>query len=175
VVRLPEPVDYELLILQCNLLQSILASNLPGGLSGPLYYEKPVAKSFSVSIWTMDERHVVIEFIGEPDRGVTFAQLQQAFLAALTASSKGIPPDTFNRLRDRFEAGFPALDDLEAMSRWNAETVLDRVSLLREPEEIEVLHEMGTSLQGLDIEKLLRTLVGPGRLATANLGKDTLP
>lgn len=175
VVQLPERVDYDLLVFQSNFVMSILESNLPGGLSGPLRYDARIAKSYSLNIWTIDERHVVLEFVGEPDRGVTFEQLRQAFEAALTASSQGIPPDTFMRIRDRFEATFPSLDDVEAMSRWNAETMLNRVSLLREPKDIEAFHEMGTSLKAPDIEKLLRALAGPGRLAIANLGKDTLP
>ena len=175
VVKLQDQLGFDLLILQSNFLRSILESNLSGGLAGPLRYDALIAKSFSLAILPIDEGHVVLEFVGEPDRGVSFEQLRQAFEAALAASANGIPPETFKRMRDRFEAGFPALDDLEATSRWNAETVLDRVSALREPKAIELLHEMGTSLQASDIEKLLRTLAGPGRLAIANLGKDTLP
>jgi predicted Zn-dependent peptidase len=175
VVQLPEQVDYDLLILQCKLLQSILESNLVGGLGGPLRFDASIAKSFSLSILAIDEQHVLLSFVGELDRGVTFERLRQGFETSLAASARGIPRETFNRVRDRFEAGFPAQGDLDGWSRLNAETVLDRVSSLRQPKEIERLHELGTSLQAQDIVNLLRTLAGPCRLAIANLGKDTLP
>jgi hypothetical protein len=172
VVALPDPVDFDLLETQAALARDILNTNLPGGLAGPLRFDAFIARSFEVSITPIDERHVEFFIWAEPDAGVSFAALQSAFEAALTNTAKGIPDATYARVRERFATYWPDWSDEEETGRWMTDYVLARVSVLREPKTEAQLRKLDERLQAPDIDALLASLAGPGRIAIAFIGKD---
>lgn len=175
IVALPEPVDFDLLETQAALGRDILDTNLPGGLAGPLRFDAFIAKSFDVSITPIDERHVELFFSAEPDAGVSFATLQSAFEAALANSAPGVPDTTYARVRERFATYWPDWSNDEETGRWMMDYVLARVSVLREPKTERQLRKIDDQLQAKDIDTLLASLSGPGRVATAFIGKDQSP
>jgi hypothetical protein len=175
VVTLPEPVDFDLLDVQTSLLRDILDTNLPGGIAGPLRFDQPVARSFSVSISPIDEDNVEIGFTAEPDAGVSFAELQSAFEAVLAASAKGIPPETYQRVHKRFSDYWPDWTDEDAVGDWMADYVLRRVGALRKPLTEDQLNALAGKLTERDINALLKSLAGPGRTAVTRIGKDQDP
>jgi len=61
VVALPEPVDFDLLEAQTALARDILDTNLPGGLAGPLRFDRFVMQSFALGSGpiTLLERRLV--------------------------------------------------------------------------------------------------------------------
>lgn len=175
VVTLPEPVDFDLLDVQTSLLRDILDTNLPGGIAGPLRFARPIARSFSVSVWPIDEDNVEISFTAEPDAGVSFAKLQSAFEAALAVSAEGIPSNTYQRVHKRFRDYWPDWADEAASSQWMADYVLRRVGALREPLTEDQLKALAGKVTERDINALLKSLVGPGRTAVTRIGKDQDP
>ena len=175
VVALPEPVDFDLLDVQTSLLRDILDTNLPGGLSGPLRFDAFIAKGFSVTLAPIDERHIELIFEAEPDKGISFAALQKAFESALADSAKGIPAETYDRVRDRFADFWPDWSDDEETGRWMADYTLDRVSTLREPLTQRQLRRLDGRIEAAGIDTLLSAIAGPGRTAVAFIGKDQAP
>jgi hypothetical protein len=175
VVALPEPVDFDLLETQTTLLRDILDTNLPGGLAGPLRFDAFIAKGFSVTLAPIDERHIELIFEAEPDKGISFADLQAAFESALAASAKGIPAETYDRVRDRFASYWPDWSDAEETGEWMADYTLDRVSALREPLTQRQLRRLDGRIEAAGIDTLLSAVAGPGRTAIAFIGKDQTP
>ncbi len=174
VVALPEPVQFDLLDAQTRLLRDILASTLPGGIAGPLRFDTLVAKSFRIAVFPIDERHVELNFRAEPGNDIGFDDLRAGFEAALTASARGIPAETYARVHERFRSFWPEWSNKEATRDWMADYVLDRASNLRAPMteiELAALHSL---LSAQDIDALLTALTGPGRTATAFIGKDKI-
>jgi hypothetical protein len=98
--------------------------------------------------------------------------LQSAFEAALTNTAKGIPDATYARVRERFATYWPDWSDEEETGRWMTDYVLARVSVLREPKTEAQLRKLDERLQAPDIDALLASLAGPGRIAIAFIGKD---
>jgi predicted Zn-dependent peptidase len=174
VVTLPAPVDYDLLVIQSRLLRNILETSLPGGLAGPLRHDNMIARAFSISITALDEDNVEIGFYGDPDTGVTFSQLQSAFETALASSAKSIPDATYKRVRERFKDYWPDWNDREKVGDWMADYTQARVQNLRQPLPENRIRKLDAKLKKQDIERLLKALAGPGRLAVATFGKDQL-
>lgn len=175
VVALAEPVDFDLLEAQTALARDILDTNLPGGLAGPLRFDAFVTKSFAISIAPLDERHIELIFVAEPDRGVGFATMQSAFEAALAASARGVPGATHDRVRERFTGFWPDWSDEEETARWMADYTLARVSVLRDPETERGMRRIDARISAADIDTILAALAGPGRTAIAFIGKDAAP
>lgn len=175
VVALPEPVDFDLLEAQTALLRDILDTNLPGGLAGPLRFDAFITKGFTISIAPIDERHIELTFLAEPDQGISFSAMQTAFENALAASGEGVPAATYDRVRDRFKGFWPDWSDEEETSRWMASYTLSRVSVLREPKTARQIRKIDAQIDATDINALLGSLVGPGRTAIAFIGADSTP
>jgi hypothetical protein len=175
VVTLPKPVDFELLDLQARLLAQILDTNLPGGLAGPLRFDNMTARSFTIQIWLLDEDNVEIVFNGDPDSGIGFAQLQSAFEVALADVARGIPDETYARVRERFNSYWPDWMDSENVATWMADYTKERVRGLRQPLPEHHLRQRDEQLNKQDVESLLKALAGPGRIAVAYIGKDQKP
>jgi hypothetical protein len=173
VVALDQPVDFDLLEAQTVLLRDILDTNLPGGLAGPLRFDAFITRSFDISVFPLDDRHIELQFSAAPDQNISFADLREAFEAALSTSAQGIPSDTWQRVRDRFKTYWPDWNDEKAVATWMAEYVLDRVQALRRPLSEAALQGLDAQLAREDINKLLGALDGPGRTAIAFIGKDT--
>ncbi len=173
VVTLDQPVDFDLLETQSALLRDILDTNLPGGLAGPLRFDSFITRSFDVEVFPLDERHIELQFFAAPDQNVSFADLRGAFESALSASAQGVPPDTWQRVRDRFKTYWPDWNDETTVGTWMASYILDRVQALRPPLSEAELQGLDAQLAREDINKLLKALVGSGRTAIAFVGKDT--
>lgn len=175
VVRLDEPVQFDLLEARTALLTDILSTNLPGGIAGPLRFDAFIAKSFSVAVYPIDEQHIEISFFAEPDEDVTFRELRQAFETYLTNSSKGIPQATYQRVRGRFSDYWPDWTNKDQVAEWMVNYVLNRVSSLREPLTERRLRKLDSQIAAPDINALLAVLAGPGRSAIAFIGEDQKP
>lgn len=175
VVALPEPVDFDLLEAQAALARDILDTNLPGGLAGPLRFDAFVTKSFGISIMPIDETHIELIFSAEPDKGVSLSAMQLAFESALSASAKGVPDATYERVRERFKGFWPDWSDDEETARWMANYTLSRVSVLREPKTERQMRKIDAQIDAADIDTILAALAGPGRVAIAFIGTDPSP
>ncbi len=175
VVALPEPVDFDLLEAQTALARDILDTNLPGGLAGPLRFDAFITKNFGISINPVNETNIELIFSAEPDKGIGFAAMQLAFEAALAASAKGVPPSTYDRVRERFNGFWPDWSDDAEAARWMADYTLSRVSVLREPKAERQLRKINDEIGAAAINKILAALVGPGRTAIAFIGTDPAP
>ena len=85
-----------------QLAENVLDSSLPGGLAGPLRYDRFVTRSFSFNIAVIAEKYVEVSFIGHPDAGVSLEALEDAFRAALHRTlENGLPQETFDRVTSR--------------------------------------------------------------------------
>lgn len=175
IVSLSQPVDFDLLEAQTVLARDILDTNLPGGLAGPLRFDAFVTKNFGISIAPINETHIELIFSAEPDKGIGFSAMQSAFEAALAASTKGIPPATYDRVRERFTGFWPDWSDDEETARWMADYTLARVSVLREPKTERQMREIDAQIVATDIDALITALAGPGRTAIAFIGTDPTP
>jgi Peptidase M16 inactive domain len=175
VVALAEPVDFDLLEAQTALARDILDTNLPGGLAGPLRYDAFVTKSFGISITPIDETHIELIFSAEPDKGTGFVAMQLAFESALSASAKGMPDTTYERVRERFKGFWPDWSDEEETGRWMANYTLSRVSVLREPKTERQMRRVDAQIDAADINTILAAFAGPGRTTIAFIGTDQSP
>jgi len=175
VVAMAEPVDFDLLEAQTALARDILDTNLPGGLAGPLRFDAFVTKSFGISIAPINDTHIELIFTAEPDKGVSLAAMQSAFESALSASAKGVPDATYERVRERFKGFWPDWSDEEETARWMANYTLSRVSVLREPKTERQIRKVGAQIDAADINTILVALAGPGRTAIAFIGTDPSP
>ena len=175
IVSLPEPIPYDRLEAHAALLQSILDSNLPEGLAGPLRFDARLARAFDVSIWPIDERHIDIRFSARPDAGVPLTDLATAFEAALEqAVADGLSRDSYDRALGRFDGVWPDWSDREYTKRWMADYVLDRVSDLRVPLDVADLKRLEDDLSRDITETLLRALSDEGRTAIAFIGPEEI-
>lgn len=172
VVQLAEPVNFDLLDTQAALLAEILDSAAPGGMAGPLRYDAFIARSFTIDIFPIDERHVELSFTAEPDVGVSFEKLRKNVDQVFLSAAKGIPEATFDRVWKRFQATWPDWSNADETSAWIAEYSLRRVSHLHAPapkRDLQILHDQ---LALEDINALLAALAGPGRSVHGYLGED---
>ena len=172
VVTLREPVPFDLLEAETAFLRDILDTNLPGGLAGPLRFDAAIARGFDIGLGPIDERHIEMSFVAEPDRDVSLAGLQAGFEAALNRISEvGIPEATYARVHERFDDYWPDWSDRDETADWMAGYVLDRVSALREPLAESALKELKPQLTRVAVNDLLGALTtGPARTAAAFIG-----
>jgi hypothetical protein len=173
VVQLAEPVNFDLLDAQAALLAEILDSAAPGGMAGPLRHDAFIARSFTIDVFPIDERHVELSFMAEPDVEVSFEKLRKSVDQTFLSAAKGIPEATFERVWKRFHATWPDWSDADETSAWIAEYSLRRVSHLRAPapkRDLQILHDQ---LALEEINALLAALAGPGRSVHGYLGKDS--
>ncbi|WP_395663796.1 M16 family metallopeptidase [Aestuariivirga sp.] len=168
VVMLPEAVQYDALVLRCNLLFNVLISALPGGLPKQLRFDAFIAQSVDLAIFPLDERHAEIRVWLQPDSGVSFSGLRFALETALAQTAAGIPQPTFERVHRRFIDDTPDDGDEKA----NADNLLDRVANRRLPIGSQRLRALAQQLNKADTEGLLSAVAGPGRLAVTFIGKD---
>jgi hypothetical protein len=175
VVALAQPVDFDLLEAQTALVRDILDTNLPGGLAGPLRFDAFVTESFGISIAPVNETHIELIFSAEPDQGIGFAAMQSAFETALSASAKGVPAATYERVRERFKGFWPDWSDDEETARWMANYTFSRVSTLREPKSERQMRKIDAQIDAADINTIIAALAGPGRTAIAFIGTDPSP
>jgi predicted Zn-dependent peptidase len=172
VVTLPRAVPYDLLAARLDLLRDQLDTDLPGGLAGPLRFDRPLASSFRIDLSAVDSRHVVIDFTALPDAGVSLASLRKAFEAALSASATtGFPEATYSQVRQRRTDAWPKWRDPEQVAKWMADYALIRLQAGRDPLPPRDLRRIERQLNRKDENALLRDLVAPGRTAIAYIGQ----
>ena len=172
IVTLDTAVDFDYLQLQTSQLQSVLDTNLPGGIAGPLRYDNFVASSFYLSLFPVDEQNIEIWFEANPDTGVTFEQLQLVFEDALKAAGNGIPVSTYERVQARSEQYWVDWEDEEVTTEWMSAYVEARVKNLRSPANIKELKKMTEQVSLDHMNALLAALQKPGRQAVAYIGID---
>ncbi len=174
VVALPEPVQFDLLEAQTALLRKVLDTNLPGGLAGPLRFDAQITRSFGLSVWPLDERHIEMSFSATTDAGVTRAEVEDAFEALLAEiAADGLPKSTFDRVLKRFEGYWPDWSDEEETSAWMASYVEARIAVQRLPLSPDDIRPLENKLSLDAINALLRAIAtGQGRTAIAYTGPE---
>lgn len=173
VVKLPNPIQFDLLEAQTALLRDILNSNLPGGLAGPLRYDAAITRNFNVKIWPIDEDIIEISFTAAPDTGVSLAEVQTAFQDILSKiANNGIPRATYARVLDRFDSFWPDWSDEKETTRWMADYALARISTLRAPLSEPKVRRLRGALSPATNKVLLTQIAVAGRTAAAFIGPE---
>ncbi|WP_068089250.1 M16 family metallopeptidase [Polycladidibacter stylochi] len=173
VIALDTPVELELLRAQTALLSSILESNLPGGLAGPLRFDGTTTSGFSFQVFPLDEKHLQINFSGKPDKGVKLVDVEAEFQAELLKLAKqGIPPKTWQRLRKRFDDYWPDLEDQGNVEKWYARYVTSSIYQQKEPKSVKKLLRMKNGISQEETNKYLKLLVGEGAQVIAFIGPE---
>jgi len=175
VVELPEPVSYELLYIQSQLLRDILLSGLQGGLAKPLRLDNFIARTFELSFNVHDERHAEFCIFAEPDAGIGFAALREAVEGALAESAKGIPQATFARVLKRLRAAWPDPSDRPANLEAMSQHMFDRLLFMRVPLDEAGSRALMDQLEPRAVDRLIAAVAGPGRTAISLIGKDPAP
>jgi hypothetical protein len=171
LVTLKEPVDFELLVMQCAVLQETLLSNVPGGLAKPLRFDKFIARSFELAVIAHDESHVELQFTGAPDKNIGLSELHQSLLTALAnIAREGIPQTTFNRILWRIEKDWPSSDDasLDRLKQY----AIDRAAARRALLSRSALQDIKLGVNATGIDELVRQIDAGGRTAVAFIGQE---
>jgi predicted Zn-dependent peptidase len=175
LVELPEPVPFEQLVIQSQLLGDILTTALAGGLAKPLRYDSFTARAFEVDVTAHDERHVEFYVSAEPDSGIGFAALRQAVENALAQSAQGIPAATYERVVKRFRAAMPDPADRPASLRRMSDDMYGRLLDQRVMVDEQALRAIVDQLDHRAIDSLVAAVNAPGRVAVVFIGKDPAP
>ena len=158
---------------QLALLHDVLTSSLPGSLARPLRYDHFIAESFRLGIDALSPRHIQLEFFAHPDRSVSLETLLEQFETALVEiSGRGIPVETFRRLRQRYIDRLDRQDDLETFAFREILRVVDSRTDVP-PRELSAYREYAREITREQLDTLMRLLAGPGRVvATMALSVD---
>ena len=173
VVKLAEPIPFDLLEFQGEVLETILEFSLQGGIAAPLRFDAFIARKIEVDVFALDERHMEFFFNVEPDSGVSFADLRAAVEKALEELAKGIPAATFSRALERYSKALPDPSDRRASLDWMSENAFSRLMVQRPLLTEEQLRALLPGIQHSAIDALAAALASPGRLSVAFIGKDT--
>ncbi|MBF2761529.1 MAG: hypothetical protein ISN28_14930 [Ectothiorhodospiraceae bacterium AqS1] len=89
--------------VRCEMIAQIaetsLSSTLPGGLAGPLRYDRFIARRFSLDISLIKDRYIHLGFRARPDRGVLLKSVQRVFESSLRATlENGLPQETLDAI-----------------------------------------------------------------------------
>ena len=173
-IELEKAVPYEVLNLQCKLLEDILRADLPGSLAKPLHFDSFVAQSFEVSVRVVNERHIELKFSAQPSAGKRLADLLSEYEKVLSEiASTGIPADTFERVSKRSFKDLPDENDSRRLSEWAKYYVLDRVSDQRRPLALDEIRKIVGNIEPAHVNSLLSLVEARGRTIIALIGKDT--
>lgn len=169
LVPLKRPVAYELLILQCGLLQDILSSSLPGGLNYQLRYSGPGAEKLTIELLPHSERIVELSVWTTPDRGIASDALATRVEQSLAQLQRGISPNTYARILRRFQRD---LADEKDSPKTQALVYQSRLLELRFPPPSDNVAKLTPKLDLTGVDSLASTVASSGRLAVAFIGKD---
>lgn len=165
IIRLDSQVEYELLNLKSLLLAEILNSSLEGSLAGPLHFNQAIARTFQLHIMPIDEKHLEVSVLLQPDRNITLRRLEHALIQELSHITKTrIPEKTFDRILNRFSRRFPDWKNQVETQNWMAEYAFSRLTLWREPRSKTELQSIQNQLTTESINDLLKQLSGEGRV-----------
>ncbi|MYJ87779.1 MAG: hypothetical protein F4044_08705 [Rhodobacteraceae bacterium] len=149
-----------------QIAENALDSALPGGLAGPLRFDRFVARSFSFNISIVKNAYVEISFTAHPDSGVSLEELELAFHDAYQmVLQNGLIPETFERIQSRLSG---ELDSILVRDRplYNRNLVLDQ---LVSAQPIFSLSDQMNALESIrfeDVDRFLRSLLADGREVT---------
>ena len=149
-----------------QLVENALDSSLPGGLAGPLRYDRFVTRSFSFNIAFIAEKYVEVSFMGHPDAGVSLEALEAAFRAALQSTlENGLPQETFDRVTSRLVG---QLDSVLERDRpgYNRDLALGQ---LMSAAPIFTLEDQMNAVEDVrleDVNEFLKSLLSDGREVT---------
>jgi len=149
-----------------QLVENALDSSLPGGLAGPLRYDRFVTRSFSFNIAFIAEKYVEVSFMGHPDAGVSLEALEAAFRAALHSTlENGLPQETFDRVTSRLVG---QLDSVLERDRpgYNRDLALGQ---LMSAAPIFTLEDQMNAVEDVrleDVNEFLKSLLSDGREVT---------
>lgn len=149
-----------------QLTENALGSSLPGGLAGPLRYDRFVTRSFSFNIAVIGEKYVEVSFIGHPDAGVPLETLEDAFRAALhTTLENGLPQETFDRVSSRLAGQFDSVLESDRAG-YNRDLVLGQ---LMSAVPVFTLEDQVNAVEVVrleDVNEFLKSLLIEGREVT---------
>ena len=169
---LDNPVSYDLLILECGLLEDVLSSALTGGIENDLRYAGRLAENLDIDVIALDERHVEMRVWAAPDRGVRFDQLASGLDLAVSNLASGIPPASFRRVLKRFRRDLA--DEKGSQKTW-AEMISSRLTELRKPPPPDSTEQLSPKLSLTGINIVASALARAERVAVVYLGKDIPP
>lgn len=171
VAALTQPVQYDKLIQQCNLLQQVLSSALSGGLEHKLRYAAAVASTLRIAIFPLDESHVELRIWATPDIGVGFTALTSAMENSISQTSQ-LPAETFSRVLKRFLRSLKQSDDSPG---WVANKILNRLINGHMPAAPSVGEGTSDGLNRDSMRQLIYAFARPGRVGVAYIGRDPVP
>lgn len=169
LVALKHPVSYDLLIVQCSLLDDILSSAQWGGLDYHLRYSRQLAARLAVDVVAMDELHVELRVWAEPDRGVSFDDLTSALEAEVRGLRQGVPQETYLRIRKRL---IRDLNREKDSAKVRAMVIHGRLAERRLPPSPDKTQSWPSKIDQQGIDDLANALGSLGRVAVAYIGKD---
>ncbi|MCY4101349.1 MAG: hypothetical protein OXF46_10590, partial [Rhodobacteraceae bacterium] len=149
-----------------QIAENALDSALPGGLAGPLRFDRFVARSFSFNISIVKNAYVEISFTAYPDSGVSLEELELAFHDAYRmALQNGLTPGTFERVQSRLSGELHSIL-VQDHPRYNRDLVLGQ--LVSAQPIFSLSDQMNTveSIRFEDVNQFLRSLLADGREVT---------
>ena len=149
-----------------QLAENALDSSLPGGLAGPLRYDRFMTRSFSFNIDVIAEKYIEVSFIGHPDVGVSLEPLENAFHAALRSTlENGLPQETFDRLASRLARQFNSVLERDRPS-YNRDLALDQLMAAKPVFTLEDQVNAVEDVRLEDVNVFLKSLLADGREVT---------
>lgn len=149
---------------QLVLLRDVLLSTLPGSIARPLRFDSFIAESFGLDIDLVAPRHLELEFDAWPDRGVSLDTLLREFEKAVSATAaRGIPNETFRRVRQRWLDRLEGRRDRQEFAfREVVQAIERRTGEL--PRELSAYREDASRITLAQLDALMRLLAGTGRV-----------
>jgi predicted Zn-dependent peptidase len=173
IVKLEKAEQFELLQARLALMRDVLDTNLPGGLAGPLRFDKAITSSFDIAVWPLDEHHAEISFVAAPDAGVSLATVKAAFESIFQAIAQaGIPKETYDRVRPRFMNYWPDWDDEDEVAEWMSNYVLATVPSGRPLMDSDALKSIDSQITIDSLNSLLKQFAVEGRTTAAFIGPE---
>lgn len=149
-----------------QLAENALDSSLPGGLAGPLRYDRFMTRSFSFNIAVIAEKYIEVSFIGHPDVGVSLETLEDAFHAALHSTlESGLPQETFDRVASRLAGQFNSVLERDRPS-YNRDLALDQLMTAKPVFSLEDQVNAVEDVRLEDVNEFLKSLLADGREVT---------
>ena len=145
------------------LLREVLLSSLPGSLARPLRFDSFIAESFGLHIGLVAPRYLELEFDAWPDQGVSLDTLLREFERAISATAaRGIPIETFRRVRQRYLDRLEGRRDRQEFAFREVVRAIERRTG-EPPRELSAYREDGSRITLAQLDALMRGLARSGR------------
>ena len=149
-----------------EIAEDTLNSALPGGLAGPLRFDRFVTRYFSLDINLIKDAYVEISFTAHPDSGVSLEEVELAFQDSYrTTLQNGLTSETFERIKSRLSGELDSILTRDR-PRYIRDLTLDQ--LISAQPVFSLSDQTGTleSIQLEDVNQFLRSLLSNGREVT---------